>query len=128
MFPSARSSQFFSKLGRSWLRLESDLSMTASAGKQGRSNRVESPSGEVRAGSPLPFGACQYEGGVNLALFSRHGTRVLLELYESPDGCSPIRSIDLDPARHRTGHVSHVWVRGISSGQLFRLRIAGPWL
>src|SRR5205809_3811690 len=125
MCPSARSSQFFSKLGRSWLRLESDLSMTASAGKQGRSNRVETPSGEVRAGSPLPFGACQYEGGVNFALFSRHATRVLLELYESPDGCSPTRVIDLDPARHRTGDVWHVWVRGITSGQLYGFRIDG---
>lgn len=101
--------------------------MTASAGKQGRSNRVESPSGEVRAGSPLPFGACQYEGGVNFALFSRHATRVLLELYESPDGCSPTRVIDLDPARHRTGDVWHVWVRGITSGQLYGFRIDGPY-
>src|SRR5438876_9454703 len=101
MFPSARSSQFFSKLGRSWLRLESDLSMTASAGKQGRSNRVESPSGEVRAGSPLPFGACQYDGGVNFALFSRYDRRVLFELYESTDGCKRTRVFALVQGRDR---------------------------
>lgn len=101
--------------------------MTVSSAKQGSSNRLETPSGEVRAGSPLPFGAYQHEGGVNFALFSRHATRVLLELYESPDACSPTRVIDLHPARHRTGDVWHVWVRGITSGQLYGFRIDGPY-
>lgn len=101
--------------------------MTVSAAKQGRSNGLETPSGEVRAGSPLPFGAYQHGGGVNFALFSRHATRVLLELYESPEACSPTRVIDLHPARHRTGDVWHVWVRGITSGQLYGFRIDGPY-
>jgi isoamylase len=101
--------------------------MTVPAAKQGRSNRLESPSAEVRAGSPLPFGAHQFGEGVNFALFSRHATRVLLELYESPDARSAARVIDLDPARHRTGDVWHVWVRGITSGQLYGFRIDGPY-
>jgi isoamylase len=101
--------------------------MTVSAAKQGRSNRHEMPGAEVRAGSPLPFGAYQHGGGANFALFSRHATRVLLELYESPDDRSPTRVIDLDPARHRTGDVWHVWVRGITTGQLYGFRIDGPY-
>jgi len=101
--------------------------MTVSAAKQGRSNRLEMPGAEVRAGSPLPFGAYQHGGGTNFALFSRHATRVLLELYESPDDRSPARVIDLDPARHRTGDVWHVWVRGITAGQLYGFRIDGPY-
>jgi isoamylase len=101
--------------------------MTVSSTKPSRFNRLEAPSGEVCAGSPLPFGAHQHAGGVNFALFSRHATRVLLELYESADACSPTRVIDLDPAHHRTGDVWHVWIRGITSGQLYAFRIDGPY-
>lgn len=101
--------------------------MTVSATKQSRSAGLEEPSGEVRAGSPLPFGAHQRGEGVNFALFSRHATRVLLELYDSPAGRSPTRVIDLDPARHRTGDVWHVWVGGITAGQLYAYRIDGPY-
>ena len=101
--------------------------MSVSAAKHGKSDRLEKPGGEVRAGSPLPFGAHQRAGGVNFALFSRHATRVRLELYGSPDACSPTRVIDLDPARHRTGDVWHVWVPGITSGQLYGFRIDGPF-
>jgi phosphomannomutase len=50
--------------------------------------------------------------GVNLVLFSRHATGVRLELYHNPDDSYPSRIIDLDPVRHRTGDVWHVWVRG----------------
>jgi len=101
--------------------------MTVTATKQSASTGLEGPSGDVRAGSPLPFGAYQHAGGVNFALFSRHATHVLLELYESPDASSPARVIDLDPARHRTGDVWHVWVRGIAPGQLYGFRIDGPY-
>jgi isoamylase len=102
--------------------------MTVLAAKQSKSAGLETLSGdEIRAGSPLPFGAHREGEGVNFALFSRHATRVLLELYGSPDACSPTRVIDLDPTRHRTGDVWHVWVRGISAGQLYAYRIDGPY-
>lgn len=117
---------FAGKLGPLGLAFESDLWMTVLATKQGRSSPLEAPSGEIRDGSPLPFGARQHAGGVNFALFSRHATRVLLELYEGPDS-SPTRVVDLDPARHRTGDVWHVWVQGITSGQLYAFRIDGPF-
>jgi isoamylase len=83
--------------------------------------------GEVQAGSPVPWGAHAEGGGVNFALFSRHATRVLLELYQNPDDRSPTKTIDLDPARHRTGDIWHVWLRGIPEGQLYGYRIEGPY-
>lgn len=101
--------------------------MTVLSTKQGRSGPLEAPSGEVRAGSPLPFGAHHHAGGVNFTLFSRHATRVLLVLYDSPAARSPTRVLDLDPARHRTGDIWHVWVRGIVPGQLYGFRIDGPY-
>jgi isoamylase len=61
-------------------------------------------------------------------LFSRHATGVRLEFYQNPDDSSPSRIIDLDPMRHRTGDVWHVWVRGIAAGQLYGYRVEGPYL
>jgi hypothetical protein len=108
--------------------VEGNLCMTVLAAKPSKSAGLETQSGdEIRTGSPLPFGAHQEGEGVNFALFSRHATRVLLELYERPDACSPTRVIELDPAHHRTGDVWHVWVRGISAGQLYAYRIDGPY-
>lgn len=83
--------------------------------------------GEVRTGSPLPLGASQHGDGVNFALFSRHATRVSLELYQNPNDSSPTKVLNLDPLRHRTGDLWHVWVRGIRSGQLYAYRVDGPY-
>jgi glycogen operon protein len=85
--------------------------------------------GEIQSGSPLPIGGTHQQGdGVNFVLFSRHATRVHLELYQHPNDSSPTRIIDLDPVRHRTGDIWHVWVRGISTGQLYGYRVEGPYL
>jgi isoamylase len=83
-------------------------------------------SGAVQVGSPMPWGAHTRGDGVNFALFSRHATRVRLELYQAADG-GPTKIIDLDPARHRTGDVWHVWVRDIPAGQLYGYRVEGPY-
>jgi isoamylase len=98
--------------------------------KQNESDTLEAPfeEGELRAGDPLPWGAHQRGDGVNFAVFSRHATRIRLELYQNPDDRSPAKIIDLDPVHHRTGDVWHVWVRGIPSGQLYGYRIEGPYL
>ena len=82
---------------------------------------------DVRAGTPLPLGAHLYGDGVNFALLSRHATRVLLELYRRPDDSSATKVIELDPAHHRTGDIWHVWVRGLTSGQLYGYRVEGPY-
>ena len=82
---------------------------------------------DVRAGSPLPFGTREREGGVNFAIFSRYASRVRLELFNHPEDAKPARVIDLDSARNRTGDVWHVWVKGIGSGQLYAYRVDGPY-
>jgi len=83
---------------------------------------------EIQAGNPLPIGGTHQLGdGVNFVLFSRNATRVHLELYQHPGDSSPTRAIDLDPMRHRTGDIWHVWVRGIPAGQLYGYRIEGPY-
>jgi isoamylase len=84
-------------------------------------------SDEVRDGIPLPWGAQSHVGGVNFSVFSRNATRVRLEFYSRPGDPEPSRVFDLDPKRHRTGDVWHVWVRGVESGQLYAYRVEGPW-
>ncbi|MEP7153613.1 MAG: alpha-amylase family glycosyl hydrolase, partial [Nitrospira sp.] len=78
-------------------------------------------------GLPLPMGTHEYGGGVNFACFSRHASRVRLELYDQPMDATPSRVIDLDPTRNRTDDVWHVWVEGILSGQLYAYRVGGPY-
>jgi len=82
---------------------------------------------DVRAGSPLPLGTQETGGGVNFAVFSRHASRVRLELFDRPEDPVPARVIDLDAARHRTGDVWHVWVAGIGPGQFYAYRVDGPY-
>jgi glycogen operon protein len=104
--------------------------LTESATKQNLASDFQAPSvvGDVQAGNPLPIGGAHEQGGgVNFVLFSRHATSVRLELYQHPDDCSPARIIVLDPIRHRTGDVWHVWVRDIVVGQLYGYRIEGPY-
>ena len=83
---------------------------------------------DVQAGNPLPIGGAHQAGsGVNFVLFSRNATGVRLEFYRNADDSSPSRIIDLDPVRHRTGDVWHVWVRGVPGGQLYGYRVEGPY-
>lgn len=98
--------------------------------KPNESYTLEAPfdEGEFQAGDTLPIGgAHQYGDGVNFVLFSRHATRIRLELYQNADDSSPTKIIDLDPARHRTGDIWHVWLRGIPTGQLYGYRVEGPY-
>ncbi len=83
---------------------------------------------DVRVGFALPLGTSQQENGVNFSFFSRHATRVRLELFDHAEDRTPSRQIDLDPARSRTGDVWHVWVNGIRPGQLYGYRVDGPYL
>ncbi len=81
----------------------------------------------MRRGAPLPLGTCEFDGGVNFALFSRHASRVRLELFDHPEDATAARKIDLDPSRNRTGDVWHVWIEGIRPGQLYAYRVDGPY-
>jgi isoamylase len=103
------------------------MAKAAIRGNELRTRKSSSDESDVQAGYPIPWGAHQDRNGVNFALFSRHATSVRLELYQKANDSTATRVIDLDPVRHRTGDVWHVWVRGIPLGQLYGYRIAGPY-
>ena len=80
---------------------------------------------DVRAGFPQPLGTQEIGGGVNFAIFSRFASRVRLEFFDRPEDAVPARAIDFDSERNRTGDVWHIWVKGITSGQLYAYRVDG---
>ena len=82
---------------------------------------------DIRVGVPLPMGTYARGEGANFSLFSRHASRVRLELFDHPEDATAARVIDLDPARNRTGDAWHVWVEGIRPGQLYAYRVDGPY-
>lgn len=81
----------------------------------------------VRVGVPLPLGAHAHGEGVNFAFFSRHASRVRLELFDHPEDATAARVFDLDLVRNRTGDVWHIWIEGLWPGQLYAYRVDGPY-
>lgn len=78
-------------------------------------------------GFPLPLGTYAWGGGINFALFSRHATRVWLELYENVGDATPQHCFELAPEEHRTGDLWHIWIEDVESGQLYGYRADGPY-
>lgn len=82
---------------------------------------------QVLPGRLLPLGATVTDGGTNFSIFSRHGTRVWLMLFDEPAAGTPSAEFELDPAKHRTGDIWHIHLAGIGHGQLYLYRIDGPY-
>src|SRR5574344_2028413 len=78
-------------------------------------------------GKPLPLGAELSADGVNFSVFSRNGTRVILDIFSSSDDSEPYTSIEFDPHLNRTGDIWHVFVPGIKAGALYMYQVDGPF-
>ena len=88
-------------------------------------DRFETPLG--RQGKSFPLGAALVEGGVNFSVFAKHSTGAQLLLFDHVDAQKPSRVIDLDPRTNRTYHYWHAFVPGVTAGQIYAYRIAGPY-
>ena len=67
----------------------------------------------VTPGDPWPPGVHECCDGVNIAVFSRHATRMAVLLYDNNSGDgTPVQKINLDRHRHRTGDMWHVRLGG----------------
>ena len=82
---------------------------------------------DTDTGFPMPLGAYGLGDGTNFAVFSRHATRVWLELYAEPEDAAPQHRLELVPDEHCTGDIWHIWVEGADSGQLYGYRADGPY-
>ena len=80
-----------------------------------------------RPGKSFPLGATLVSGGANFSVFSKHSTGAQLLLFDDVDPSKPSRVIDLDPRTNRTYHYWHVFVPGVTAGQIYAYRVAGPF-
>jgi glycogen operon protein len=78
-------------------------------------------------GTPLPLGTTLTEDGVQFSVFSRHATTLILQFFNSASGHDLSGEIVLDPEHNKTGDIWHVFVEGISAGQLYSYRADGPY-
>ncbi len=77
-------------------------------------------------GSPLPLGAQATAQGVNFALFSRHADGVTLTITLPERQGQPPLLYRLDPARHKTGDIWHIFLQGAPATLRYGYRISGP--
>jgi len=70
---------------------------------------------------PFPLGVTPSADGANVAVVSRHATRILVSLF---DGEVETARIPLD---HRLGDVHYGFVPGLVAGMHYGLRAEGPW-
>jgi len=76
---------------------------------------------QVWPGAPYPLGASYDGSGTNFALFSEVAERVELCLFDADGAETRIQMPEMD------GFVWHVFVPGISPGQLYGYRVYGPY-
>jgi isoamylase len=74
-------------------------------------------------GSPGPLGAHPDGRGVNFAVFSRHGERIELCLFDERGQ----RELDRLPLPARTGDIWHGWLGDAGPGLVYGYRVAGPY-
>jgi isoamylase len=85
------------------------------------------PASAPLSGRPYPLGSRPLSGGTAFSVHSRTARLIELLLYDHVDDTQPARVITLDPARHRTGDYWHVFVPGLSAGQLYAWRAHGEF-
>jgi glycogen operon protein len=82
---------------------------------------------EPGVGKPFPLGATLSPGGVNFSLFSKNATAIELLLFAGPEDPEPARIIPFDLRQNRTYHYWHVFVPGVTAGQIYAYRAKGPF-
>jgi glycogen operon protein len=97
--------------------------MTASASER-LLDPPDAPTGAAK-GTSSPLGATPCREGVNFSIYSKHATRVELLLFDCVDD-KAARRIRLDPVTGRTYHYWHVFLRGVSAGQIYGYLVDGP--
>ncbi|MCP4192846.1 MAG: glycogen debranching protein GlgX [Planctomycetaceae bacterium] len=85
-------------------------------------------SNEFLPGRSFPLGATVYPTGVNFSVYSKNANSLELLFFDQADDAKPSRRIQLLPNRnHQTFHYWHVFVPGITAGQIYAYRVDGPF-
>jgi isoamylase len=75
-------------------------------------------------GSPFPLGATWDGGGVNFAIYAENATAVELCLFNTKEDQKESAKIKIED---RTHHVWHIYIPGLTPGQLYGYRMHGPY-
>ena len=78
----------------------------------------------IESGKSYPLGATPRDGGVNIAVFSAHATRIRLCLFDTDDATTCTHEMELP---ERSGNIWYGFVPGIGVGQLYGFRVDGPY-
>mgnify|MGYP000010132555 CR=1 FL=1 len=78
-------------------------------------------------GFSYPLGAAVYPSGVNFCVFSAHGHKVELLLFDDAEAEKPSRVIPFDPVLNKTANYWHIFVPGLGNGQIYAFRVHGPY-
>ncbi|MBI3119945.1 MAG: glycogen-debranching protein, partial [Candidatus Hydrogenedentes bacterium] len=81
----------------------------------------------VTPGRPYPMGPFVANSSVRFSIFSRHATRVWLDLFEHVEDKLPVWEYELDAMHHRTGDVWSIVVHHLREGAYFMYRMDGPF-
>src|SRR5688572_8109737 len=95
----------------------------------GFAHTVESDTGLAAhpSGWSHPLGATLVPGGANFSIFSRSAQAMDLLLFDNAGDARPAREIRLDPGANRTYHYWHTFVENVEPGQIYGLRVHGPF-
>ena len=80
----------------------------------------------AEAGKSFPLGATVYDDGVNFCLFSKNAQGVELLLFDHADQ-PPTQVLRFDVRLNRTFYYWHMFVPGLTTGQLYGYRVYGPY-
>ena len=79
----------------------------------------------TRPGESHPLGATVYPEGVNFCLFSKYATIVELLLFEEPNVPQPTHILVLEEQTNRNHYYWHIFVPGLTAGQVYAYRVYG---
>lgn len=68
---------------------------------------------DTKKGVPYPFGVTSYAEGLNFAVFAKDLSKLFLSFFDDNNLEKPFQEIELDPKVNKTGHVWHIWIKGL---------------
>ncbi len=78
-------------------------------------------------GEPYPLGVTVLPGGVNFSLFSLRAISVELLLFDHFDDAQPAHVLSFHPQVNKTFYYWHIFVEGITGGQIYAYQVEGPF-
>ncbi len=79
---------------------------------------------KIKNGVP-ELGSVVKNNGVNFGIFSRNGTKVILNIFNDENSSTPIFCYELDFIKNRTGDVWHIFIENLAPNLFYTWNIGG---